>query len=542
MSLVEIRIPDIGDANDVEVIEICVSGGDEIQLNDALIVIESDKASMEVPSTVAGTVNSIAVEIGDLVNANDLVVTVECIDEPVSGTTEAKAVEPETETLVDTQSATTSAASQIALETPEPVSTAKLESNVGRHQVEVRVPDIEGTDGVVVIEILVASESVVEVGDPLIVLESDKASMEIPTPVSGVVDSIHVKLEDNVVSDTLIAKITTEAQESRTITEAPPQVAVIDGPVESALAMPPERPTDASLVYAGPAVRRLARELGVELSSVSGSGSKSRIVKDDVKAFVKGKMSQPRTALEISQVESPPYFEEFGEIEKVAISRIRRAGAQNLSRSWAQVVHVTQHDEADATELEAFRRQLNNEARLPEDRLTALPFILKCCVHVLQQLPQFNASIDTASNTLIVKRYYHLGVAVDTDEGLVVPVIRDADKKGIKEIASEMMELSELARKRRLKPDQVTGASFTVSNLGRLGGTGFTPIVNWPEVAILGVGRLATKPVWKDDAFEPRSMLPLSLSYDHRAINGVEAGQFVQDLARLISDVRRILL
>ena len=409
-------------------------------------------------------------------------------------------------------------------------------------QVEVHVPDLDGTEGVVVIEILVESGSTVEVGDPLIVLESDKASMEIPTPVSGVVDSIHVILEDEVTSDALIAKITTQ-QLQPLPTESPVEPIVADDEeVEILAPLPSERPSAESLIYAGPAVRRLARELGVELSLVNGSGAKGRIVKDDVKAFVKERIGRPSEALEVTAVEELPDFEAFGEIERVELSRTRRSGATNLGRSWSQVVHVTQHDEADATELEQFRKQLNAEATSSESRLTALPFIVKCCVHGLKDMPQFNSSVDLPNGTLILKKYYHIGIAVDTDEGLVVPVVRDADQKGIRELAQEIAELSELARNRRLKPDQMSGASFTISNLGRVGGTGFTPIVNWPEVAILGVGRLNTKPVWDSESFAPRAMLPLSLSYDHRAINGVEAGEYVRNLAVLLSDIRRLVL
>lgn len=550
MSAIEVRVPDIGDAKDVEVIEICVGVGDEVNVDDALIVIESDKASMEVPSSIAGSVVTIAVEIGDLVNTDDLVMTLESAEAPTEEPPQSDVpAEPLTDNAEELNEASEASAeaSRMAPSSARPEShSAAPAPNVptggASQQVEVHVPDLDGTEGVVVIEILVESGSTVEVGDPLIVLESDKASMEIPTPVSGVVDSIHVTLEDEVTSDALIAKITTQQLQPIPAEEPVEPIVADDDAVEVLAPLPSERPSLESLIYAGPAVRRLARELGVELSLVNGSGAKGRIVKDDVKAFVKGRIGQSAGTLEVTTVEELPDFEAYGDIERVELSRTRRSGATNLGRSWSQVVHVTQHDEADATELEQFRKQLNAEATSSESRLTALPFIVKCCVHALKDMPQFNSSVDLPNGTLILKKYYHIGIAVDTDEGLVVPVVRDADQKGIREIAQEIAELSELARNRRLKPDQVSGASFTISNLGRVGGTGFTPIVNWPEVAILGVGRLNTKPVWDGETFVPRAMLPLSLSYDHRAINGVEAGEYVRNLTNLLSDIRRLVL
>ena len=543
MSDIEIRIPDIGDAKDVEVIEICVTTGDEVNINDALIVIESDKASMEVPSTVSGSIRSIAVEIGDLVNTDDLVVTIESSEQPIVESPEAETLPVhESDREEDELAKVRKSEPEVATDERSAVASGESTTAATGHQVEVHVPDLDGTEGVVVIEILVSPRDKVDVGDPLIVLESDKASMEIPTPVAGVVDSIHLALEDEVKSDSLIARITTWEIELLSVSEPSPPPLAVDKNVETTVTLPSERPSSAALIYAGPAVRRLARELGVDLGTVKGSGAKGRIVKDDVKAFVKGRMTEPSAVLEAAVVAILPDFEEFGEIERVALSRTRRAGATNLSKSWSQVVHVTQHDEADATELEQFRRQSNEETSSSDIRLTALPFVVKCCVQVLRQLPQLNSSVDLSNGMLVLKRYYHIGIAVDTEEGLVVPVIRNAEQKGIRAIAAEISELSDLARNRRLRPDQVSGASFTISNLGRVGGTGFTPIVNWPEVAILGVGRLNTKPVWDGESFVPRAMLPLSLSYDHRAINGVEAGQFVQELVRHLSDIRRILL
>ena len=431
MSLLKVDIPDIGDAQDVEVIEICVNEGDEVQQDDALIVIESDKASMEVPSPGAGTVGAIAVSLGDLVNTGDLVLELE----------------------VDT--------SQLSIESE---------------------PDTPATP------------QTPETSEPVVALED-------PIP------------------------------------PAPPPEAVQTASDESGSR------TSAN-VYAGPAVRRLARELGVDLTRVNGSGDGGRIVKDDVKSFVKGVFSGGGAADALSGIPriELPDFSRFGEIEERPLTRMQAVGAQNLTRSWLNIVHVTQHDDVDVTDLEAFRAEQNSSASESAGRLSPLPFVLKAVAATLMEFPQFNSSIHPDMQKLIVKKYIHLGMAVDTEEGLIVPVIRDVDKKGIRQLSEESKELAEAARTRRLKPDQITGATFTVTSLGNIGGTGFTPVINAPEVAILGVARLDFRPVWNGVNFIPRQMLPLSLSYDHRAINGAEAGRFVQSLGRRLSDIRELVL
>lgn len=436
----------------------------------------------------------------------------------------------------------------------------------------VEIPDLGDVENVEVIELCISEGVAVEQGDPLIVLESEKASMEVPAPVAGVIEKILVQLEAKVSSGDPIAVIQSAAAdasvdveqvESESVeTDSPETVEMPKVPQPPATPQPPKTPgateeailsttttmtietrTTSSNLYAGPAVRKLARELGVDLGQITATGDKGRILKDDVKAYVKQRLVQSATTgtgMGIELVELPD-FTKFGEVEVVPLSRIRKRAAQNLHRSWLNVAHVTQHDEADVTELESFRRELNQRAA-KQDRLTPLPFILKVCAVALQTYPQFNSSIDPSYKHLIRKKYYHLGVAVDTDDGLVVPVVRDVDQKGVLAISSDIKRLASLAVEKKLLPDDFSGATFTVSSLGLLGGTGFTPIINAPEVAILGVGRLTTRPMWINGAVSPRKMLPLSLSYDHRAINGVEAGRFMQFLRERLTDIRELLL
>lgn len=427
---------------------------------------------------------------------------------------------------------------------------------------EVRIPDIGDAEDVEVIEIMVEVGAAVAENDALIVIESDKASMEVPAPFAGVVEAIHVALGDLVNADDLIVSVTpTEAKieaAEPAAAEAPAELPETpDAPSEEPSAIQaeptPRAPepasngsiaavasdrTGAASIYAGPAVRRLARELGVDLGQVQGTGARGRIVKDDVKAFVKTTLNAPTGLAPTFNLD----FAKFGEVETVPLTRVQARGAANLAKSWAAVVHVTQHDEADLTELEAFRQSLKGEAGARGVSLTPVPFIMKAVAHNLKAHPRVNASLSADVTALIEKRYIHVGFAVDTEDGLLVPVIRDVDKKSVWQLAEEIGALSEAARSKRLRPDDLSGASFTISSLGAIGGTGFTPIVNAPEVAILGVARLATKPVWDGQAFQPRKMLPLSLSYDHRALNGAESGRFMTDLVALLSDFRRLSL
>ena len=415
---------------------------------------------------------------------------------------------------------------------------------------EIRIPDIGDAEDVVVIELCVAPGDRVEADDALIVIESDKASMEVPAGVSGVVEALLVAIDDAVVEGQSIARIeaageaaeaSAKAATERTKPQAPPPKSPQPEPMPPPAAQPAQRPAarraPGAPVYAGPATRRLARELGVDLSEVTASGARGRIVKDDVKAYVKQRLTSGEGALpRLPTID----FSRFGETETMPLSRIRAAGAQNLHRSWLNLPHVTQHDEVDVTELEAHRAALKAEAAERGTALSPLPFLIKACCMALQEFPTFNASLDAAGTHFILKRYTNIGIAVDTEQGLLVPVIKNADTKNIWELAEATADLAAKARSQRLAMHELQGGSFSISSLGTIGGTGFTPIINAPEVAILGIGRLATKPVWDGEGFAPRKMLPLSLSFDHRAINGAEAGRFLAYLAEALTDAERL--
>ena len=422
---------------------------------------------------------------------------------------------------------------------------------------EVAIPDIGDAEDVEVIEICVAAGDEVAADDALIVIESDKASMEVPAPFAGAVEEVLVAVGDRVNAGDPIVRVAGQAAGEEAPTpaepvaaepaaEAVPTAATAPEPTPAPQVEPPAvrgEPGAAAKVYAGPAVRRLARELGVDLATVTATGARGRIVKDDVKAHVKRALANPPATAATMLPPLPEVdFSRFGEVQEEPLSRIRARGAANLHRAWQHVVHVTQHDDADVTDLEAFRATLRDEAALRGVKVSPLPFLVKACVLALAKHPRLNASLNAAATSIIYKRYHHIGIAVDTEEGLVVPVVRDAGAKGIFALAEEIDRLAAAARERRLKPDELQGASFTISSLGALGGTGFTPVVNAPEVAILGIGRLQTRPQWDGAGFVPRQVLPLSLSYDHRAINGAEAGRFVADLRQLLGDVRRFSL
>lgn len=546
MTSLEVRIPDIGDAKDVEVIEICVEVGQEIDADDALIVIESDKASMEVPAPVKGTVVSIASSLGDKVNTDDLVLTMN-VEETVQPKQQDESPSEDQPEI----SADDSVGDELDESSKEPATEV---DEVVEQQIEVRVPDIGEAKDVVVIELLVEEGATVEKDAPLIVLESDKASMEITAPEAGLVEKLTVTLDQPIEQDMLVAIIraeivkTTSTIDHRAESEAPVQqpstpitTPQVSTPKQIESGEPQVVPSD-RYIYAGPAVRRLARELGVDLTKVPGTGGKGRILKDDVHAYVKRILTSGIQEGAMPKVEYPD-FTKFGDVELQPMSRMRSVGAQNLARSWLNVVHVTQHDTTDVTELEDYRKQFNEESANDDKvaRLTPLPFILRACAMALKEMPQFNASIHPSLKQLIIKKYINLGFAVDTDEGLVVPVIKDVLSRNLTELAEEILTLSDSARRRRLRTEQISGASFTVSSLGQLGGTGFAPVVNAPEVAILGVARMETRPVWSGEAFEPRKILPLSLSYDHRAINGAEGGRFLMSICQNLADSQRLI-
>ncbi len=432
------------------------------------------------------------------------------------------------------------------------------------------VPDIGDFKDVEVIEVLVAPGDVINAEDSLITLETDKASMEIPSPMGGVVGSLSVKVGDRVsMGDTILTMegegvVETPPAEESIQTEAtpePPSVAEPEQPIaqpaqtshkQQAAYLPPPvepLPTDKSpggIPHASPSVRKFARELGVDLRRVIGRGTKGRILKEDVQAFVKAELAMPKSSAAEGGGALPEMpvidFSKFGTIETVALPRIKRLTGINLHRAWLHVPHVTQHDEADITDLEAFRKSLKKEGEQRGVRVTMLSFVMKAVVAALKEFEEFNASLDPSGEQLILKRYYHLGIAVDTADGLVVPVVRDVDRKGLWDLAGELSVLSTKARDGKLSPTDMQGASFTISSLGGIGGTAFTPIVNAPEVAILGVSRSSVKPVYDGSQFVPRLMLPLSLSYDHRVIDGAAAARFCSYLAKVLSDMRRLLL
>jgi pyruvate dehydrogenase E2 component (dihydrolipoamide acetyltransferase) len=543
MAKQQVIVPDIG-ADAAEVIEWMVQVGDEIAVDDSLLVLESDKASMEVPSTLAGTVVELLVNIGDSLSEGAAIVLVETAD---AAELEQAAEEP-AETN-KTEAAVQPEVQEALVEAPnnQPVS-------AGKHSV--LVPDIGTDDAVEVIELSVSVGDEVEEGDTLLVLESDKASMEIPADASGRVLEIAVAVGASLKQGDLIGVLEVAGR-----VDAPPAPAQ-EPKQEAAPAAPaapkavPEQPKTApvakatasssEVVYAGPAVRKLAREFSIPLEQVSGSGPRGRILKEDLHTFVQQRLSKPEAATVSVGAGIPAVpavdFSQFGPVREEALSKIGKVTAANMQRSWLNVPHVTQYDDADVTDLEAFRASLKDEAARKGTKLTPLPFLLKACAVALKDNPKFNASLSADGESIIYKEYVHIGFAVDTPAGLLVPVIRDVDKKGLWELAEEVLELAALARDKKLKPAQMQGACFTISSLGALGGKGFTPIVNAPEVGILGVSKSSVQPVWDGSSFVPRTMLPLSVSYDHRVINGADGGRFMNQVVALLSDIRRLTL
>ncbi len=542
MATETIKIPDLGGGDGVEVIEVCVAVGDQVEVEDSLLVLESDKASMEVPAPKAGKVVSISLKVGDSVGEGDVILELDVegdapADEQVAAEPEAADEEPAPPAADEADAAPTASAG------PETV----------------KVPDIGGGDGVEVIELCVAAGDEVEEGDSLIVLESDKASMEVPAPFSGKVLSMLIKVGDAAAEGTAIAEMQRSGSSAPDAAVESPAAAETEQvktpePPEPKEATPAPAPAasessanegNGKTVYAGPAVRKLAREFGISLDQVTGSGPRGRVVKEDLHAYVKTLTSaKPAAAAGGAGIPAIPEvdFSQFGEIEVEPLTKLHKLTAANMHRSWLNLPHVTQFDDADITELEAFRNSMKAEAQAKGVKLTPLPFLLKAAAVALRMNPKFNASLSADGENMVYKKYVHIGVAVDTPVGLMVPVIRDVDKKSLWELAAEASELAQKAKERKLKPADMQGGCFTISSLGNIGGTGFTPIINAPEVAILGVSKLDIKPVWDGTAFQPRKMLPLSLSYDHRAINGADAGKFFTELGQLLADIRRILL
>jgi len=582
---VEVKVPDVGDFDSVEVIEVLVEPGARVQAEDSLITLESDKATMEIPSPAAGTVESLAVGVGDKVAEGSLILTLRQEDAggaapaaaAASAETEAGGSEPGAEA---TRGAGAAAAPETGAggqagdqgEAAAPAATApaadasESASESGEPR-PVQVPDIGDFEQVEVIEILVAAGDEVAAETSLVTLESDKATMEIPSPAAGRVQEVAVKLGDHVSEGDLLLTLAGSGARAEAAaageteaaphppTEQQPAVLANEPPEVPQPSVPGAGSADAArpmsrTAYASPSVRRFARQLGVDLEAVTGTGRKGRILEADLKAHVKQAMSAPGAPAAATAgggaLPALPGagedFSRFGEIEQVQLSRIQRHAARNLHASWVNLPHVTQFDEADITELEAFRKRQRDELAEQEVKLTLVAFLVKACARALAEFPHFNASLAADGETLILKRYCHIGVAVDTPDGLLVPVVRDADKTGVTAIAAEVQRLSEKARAKRLSPEEMQGGCFTITSLGGVGGTAFTPIINPPEVAILGVSRAATKPVWMDGAFLPRLLLPLSLSYDHRVIDGVAGARFTGYLARVLADLRLLVM
>ncbi|MFS4550816.1 dihydrolipoyllysine-residue acetyltransferase [Comamonas resistens] len=563
MALTEIKVPDIGDFSEVGVIEVLVKVGDTIKVEQSLITVESDKASMEIPSSQAGVVKEIKVALGDKVKEGSVVVMLETADAAPAPAAAAPAP------------VAAPVAAAPAPVTAAPVAAAPAASST----VDLKIPDIGDFKDVAVIEMLVKVGDTVAAEQSLFTVESDKASMEIPSPSAGTITALTIKLGDTVNVGDVVGQMTVQGAVAAPVQAAAPVAApvatavaaapapVVAAPVTATPASAPvaapaaHNPTVApsgQLPHASPSVRKFARELGVPLAEVKGSGSKGRITAEDIQSFTKSVMAGAVQTL-AQQAVAPKSsggnvgglevlawpkvdFAKFGAVERKELSRIKKISGANLHRNWVVIPHVTNNDEADITELEAFRVQTNAEsAKAKSDvKVTMLAFVIKAVVAALKKFPEFNASLD--GDTLVYKQYFNIGFAADTPNGLVVPVLKDADKKGILQISQEMGELAKKARDGKLGAADMQGGCFSISSLGGIGGTNFTPIINAPEVAILGLSKGAMKPVWDGKQFVPRLMLPLSLSYDHRVIDGAAAARFNAYLGAVLADYRRILL
>jgi len=549
---IEIKVPDIGDYDAVPVIEVHVKPGDTINAEDALVTLESDKATMDVPSPQAGIVKEVRIKVGDNVSEGSVLVMLEAAGAAVPAAAPA--------------AAPASAPAPVAAPAPAAQAPVPAAAPAGGGIVEVKVPDIGDYDAVPVIEIHVKVGDTINAEDALVTLESDKATMDVPSPQAGTVKEVKVKVGDNVSEGTLILILEAAggaAAAAAPAAAAPAPAAAVAAPVpaasapvpapvaQAAPAAPAAQGVTGKAAHASPSVRKFARELGVDVTRVPGTGPKGRILQEDVQQFVKGVMSGQAAAPAAAAaggsgvgLDLLPWpkvdFTRFGEVESKPLSRIKKISGANLHRNWVMIPHVTNCDEADITELEAFRVQLNKENEKSGVKVTMLAFMIKATVAALKKFPNFNASLD--GDNLVLKKYFNVGFAADTPNGLVVPVIKNADTKGVLEISQEMGELAKLAREGKLKPDQMQGGCFSISSLGGLGGTYFTPIINAPEVAIMGVCKSYMKPVWDGKQFAPRLTLPLSLSWDHRVIDGAEAARFNTYFAQLLADFRRILL
>ena len=545
----DIFIPDLGGDKDVDLIDIMVAVGDVVEIEDGLITLETDKASMDVPTTHTGVIKEILVAIGDKVNSGDLIARIELTDD---ATVETVAEPVATK---DVQ-----AAAPVAQSSTQFVTEQTIKSVVE----EVFIPDLGGDKDVDLIDIMVAVGDHVEFDEGILTLETDKASMDVPAPFAGEILEIFVEIGAKVNSGDLIARMTrtvviedklptasnaTVPAKTEAVKETKQKATIQEAMAKTSIASTPENSnvlsTKSHKVYASPSVRKVAREFGVDLGFVKGSGKKNRIVKDDIKAYVKEQLNKPATAggsgfgfnlPELKEID----FSKFGEIETVELGRIQKISGPSLHRNWVSIPHITQFDESDITELEKFRKEQN--ALADGFKLSPLVFVVKAVAKALAIHPKFNSSLSADGHSIVMKKYFNVAIAVDTPNGLMVPVIKDVDKKGFKEIAVEMAEISAKARDGKLKATDMQGACFTISSLGGIGGTKFTPIINAPEVAILGLSKSEIKPKWNGESFDPALMLPLSLSYDHRVIDGADGARFTTTLSKLLSDIRLLSL
>jgi pyruvate dehydrogenase E2 component (dihydrolipoamide acetyltransferase) len=585
MAQVELTVPDLGGFSDIPVIEVLVAPGETVAKDAPLVTLESDKATMEVPASAGGVVKELRVKIGDKVSQGSVLATLESAEAPAA---------PPTKGPAGVMAADAGASEDAAV--PATASADRASASASAETVvDLVVPDIGDFTDIPVIEVLVAPGDTVHEESPLVTLESEKATMEVPASRGGVVRDVRVKVGDRVSKGTVIATVTTSAAAAAPAATAAATVPTAAAPtptapgdnlrqaqpqlttrqddsrsdssseddrrsnvtLSSSKGAPPTAPSNGTSangvsagghVHASPAIRRFARELGVDISRVHGSGPNGRITRDDVQHFVKTAIASPAAASGAGAqagglgLHLPPWpsvdFAKFGPVERVALTRIQKISGPVLARNWLMIPHVTQNEEADVTELEAFRKEINGERK--DVKVTMLAFLMKAAVAALKRFPQFNASLD--GDELVLKKYYHLGFAADTPNGLLVPVIRDVDKKGVIDIARETSELAAKARDGKLGPSDMSGATFTISSLGSIGGTTFTPIINAPEVAILGACKADIRPVWDGASFVPRLMQPLSLSYDHRVIDGANAARFAVEIKHALTDLRRTLL
>jgi pyruvate dehydrogenase E2 component (dihydrolipoamide acetyltransferase) len=555
---VDVKVPDIGDFKDVPVIEVLVKPGDVVTVDQSLVTLESDKAAMDVPSPVAGKVTEIGLKVGDKVSMGTLVARVESAE----GETKAEAAPAKAAPSPAKASAPEKTAVAPAKAAAAPAAKAPSPAPAKAATIDITVPDIGDFNDVPVIEILVKVGDMVEAEQPIVTLESDKASMDVPSPAAGKITEIVLKVGDKVSMGSLIGKLDVGGQAGQISSDqedeadAKEEEDAAEAPNTSSVAprdLPPRPPKagagpalpDFSGVFAGPAVRRLARELGLDLNQIKGTGEKGRITREDLKAALSKGAAAPGggggALPSVPQVD----FAKFGPIETVPLSRIKKISGPRLHASWVNIPHVTHTDEADITDLDTFRKALDEDAKKDKSkpyRVSLLPLLMRAAVASLKAFPTFNSALAPAGDSQILRRYWHIGVAVDTPDGLVVAVVKDVDQKGVIDLSRELGALSEKARAGKLAPAEMQGATFTISSLGGIGGSAFTPIVNAPEVAILGVVRSKMAPVWDGTAFQPRLMLPLCLSYDHRVIDGAAAARFMRHLAGLLEDMRRILL